>query len=238
MLKNRSQKILKESIKSFIKNGEKITSEKLSRDYDFGIKPAMIRWELHDLAENGYFSQAHISSGRVPSDKAYRFFVDNIFEEIQLEIFNCQEKDPATDCLLQLMTSAKKQFVKELSSAVKTLSFFYEPEVSQIYESGLNGLFENLGAITKEEIIDVVEDFELLSDRLEEKRSWWENEDSWPQVFIGKNYLTKSRHLSVIVGRLDQKNGARYIVTAVGPKRMDYEKSIRLFKSMNDLLKV
>ena len=78
MLKERTLDILEASVRDFIETGNPVTSERLYRKYDFGIKPAMIRWELHDLAKQNYLCQNHPSGGRIPSDKAYKFFVEEI----------------------------------------------------------------------------------------------------------------------------------------------------------------
>src|SRR3989344_3156110 len=76
MLTERARSILEASVREFIETGYPVTSHTLYRNYDFGIKPAMIRWELHHLTDDDFFTQPHSSGGRIPSDKALRFFVE------------------------------------------------------------------------------------------------------------------------------------------------------------------
>ncbi len=50
----------------------------LSKKLDFTLSPATIRNIMADLEEMGFLQQPHISAGRIPTDKAYRFFVDSV----------------------------------------------------------------------------------------------------------------------------------------------------------------
>ena len=54
----RAQAILEAAVRDFVKTGQPVTSERLYETNDFGIKPAMIRWELSDLADADYFSKS------------------------------------------------------------------------------------------------------------------------------------------------------------------------------------
>ncbi|HCX03517.1 MAG TPA: heat-inducible transcription repressor HrcA [Clostridiales bacterium] len=77
-LNKRKVDILKAIIHSYIDEGEAIGSRTLSKKYDLGISSATIRNEMSDLEDLGYLIKPHTSAGRVPSDKAYRLYVDNI----------------------------------------------------------------------------------------------------------------------------------------------------------------
>ncbi len=77
-LNNRKVNILKAIIHSYIEEGEAVGSRTLSKKYDLGVSSATIRNEMSDLEELGYLIKPHTSAGRVPSDKAYRLYVDNI----------------------------------------------------------------------------------------------------------------------------------------------------------------
>lgn len=77
-LNKRKIQILKAIIHSYIDEGEAIGSRTLSKRYDLGVSSATIRNEMSDLEELGYLIKPHTSAGRVPSDKAYRLYVDNI----------------------------------------------------------------------------------------------------------------------------------------------------------------
>src|SRR5205809_6863321 len=74
----RPREILKLIIRSYITSGEPVGSRTLSKVMDSKLSPATIRNIMADLEEAGYLTQTHTSAGRVPSEKGYRFYVDNL----------------------------------------------------------------------------------------------------------------------------------------------------------------
>ena len=83
-LSERKLKILQAIIADFIKNAEPVGSRTLSKNYALGISPATIRNEMSDLEEMGYLTHPHTSSGRVPSEKAYRLYVNQMMNKHEL----------------------------------------------------------------------------------------------------------------------------------------------------------
>ena len=79
-LNDRKLKILQAIVADFINSAEPIGSRTLSKHTEIGVSPATIRNEMSDLEEMGYLTQLHTSSGRVPSDKAYRLYVDELMK--------------------------------------------------------------------------------------------------------------------------------------------------------------
>ena len=77
-LDERPREILRLIIRSYISSVEPIGSRTLSRFIDWKLSPATIRNIMADLEEAGYLMQPHTSAGRVPSEKGYRFYVDNL----------------------------------------------------------------------------------------------------------------------------------------------------------------
>ena len=84
-LTERKLKILQAIITDFIRNAEPVGSRTLSKALDMNISPATIRNEMADLEEMGYLFHPHTSAGRVPSDKAYRLYVNNLMDKYELE---------------------------------------------------------------------------------------------------------------------------------------------------------
>ncbi len=86
MLDDRKLKILYAIIDSYINTSEPIGSRTISKQYDMGVSSATVRNEMSDLEELGFLNKAYSSSGRIPSDKAYRHYVNYLlsshFDEI------------------------------------------------------------------------------------------------------------------------------------------------------------
>lgn len=76
----RKKLILRAVTDEYISTAEPVGSRSIARRYNLGISPATIRNEMADLEEAGFLEQPHTSSGRIPSDKGYRFYVDVMVE--------------------------------------------------------------------------------------------------------------------------------------------------------------
>lgn len=87
MLNERKLKILQAIIQDYIETAEPVGSRTLSKKYDLGVSPATIRNDMADLEELGYITQPYTSSGRIPSDKGYRLYVDQFMSLKKLSDF-------------------------------------------------------------------------------------------------------------------------------------------------------
>jgi heat-inducible transcriptional repressor len=77
-LEDRPREILRLIIRSYINSGEPVGSRTLSKAMEWKLSPATIRNIMSDLEDEGYLAQPHTSAGRIPSEKGYRFYVDNL----------------------------------------------------------------------------------------------------------------------------------------------------------------
>lgn len=84
-LGDRRQRILAAVVNDYVQTAEPVGSEGLVQRYDFGVKPATIRNELAVMSDLGYLRQPHTSAGRVPSDRGYRYYVDQLMPDTGLE---------------------------------------------------------------------------------------------------------------------------------------------------------
>jgi len=80
MLNDRKFKILQAIVNDYIETAEPIGSRTIAKKYGLGVSSATIRNEMSDLEDMGLISQLHTSSGRVPSEKGYRFYVDSMMQ--------------------------------------------------------------------------------------------------------------------------------------------------------------
>ncbi|MDP9727368.1 heat-inducible transcriptional repressor HrcA [Alicyclobacillus tolerans] len=81
MLSHRQRLILHAIVDDYVRSAEPVGSRTLSKHHDIQFSAATIRNEMADLEELGYLDQPHTSAGRVPSQKGYRFYVDNLMDE-------------------------------------------------------------------------------------------------------------------------------------------------------------
>lgn len=114
-LNERKRKILNTIINEYISTAEPIGSRHIAKHADLGLSSATIRNEMADLEEMGYLEQPHTSAGRIPSDKGYRFYVNELmggYEATQQDI----------DLLASAMTVKINQFDKVIKQVSLLLS--------------------------------------------------------------------------------------------------------------------
>src|ERR1700728_1390284 len=78
VLNERAQRLLRVLVQNYIREGEPVGSRTLSRESGLALSAATVRNVMSDLEQLGFVSSPHTSAGRVPTDKAYRFFVDTL----------------------------------------------------------------------------------------------------------------------------------------------------------------
>lgn len=91
-LDERKLKILKAIVRNYLETGEPVGSRTISKYTDLNLSSATIRNEMSDLEEMGYIIQPHTSAGRIPSDKGYRTYVDDMMKE-KAEELSKQQKE-------------------------------------------------------------------------------------------------------------------------------------------------
>jgi len=123
-LDDRKKMILHAIIDDYISTAEPIGSRSVSKRHELGLSSATIRNEMSDLEEMGYLIQPHTSAGRIPSDKGYRFYVDQLMKacELTVEEINIMKSEMETKIneLSQLLRQASvtmSRFTKYTSMA-------------------------------------------------------------------------------------------------------------------------
>lgn len=214
----RTQSILKTAIRDYIRTGKPVSSERLCDDYDFGVRSATIRAELNNLIDNGFLYQPHTSAGRVPTDKGYRFFVNQIMSDLDNVHVTVDRR------LVNSFASETNELVDNIADELNLLGVGYETDEDDLYTAGLSDLFAHLDLIDKHDFFEVVNDFERLNERAADMLNHITN--AGPSAFIGKSPITKSPHLAVVADKYHHR-GREFMVMAIGPKRMNYGKVIK-----------
>ena len=91
-LNERAQRLLRVLVQSYIRDGAPVGSRTLSRDSGLSLSSATVRNVMADLEGLGFVTSPHTSAGRVPTDKAYRFFVDSLLRaQMPADDFSLEE---------------------------------------------------------------------------------------------------------------------------------------------------
>ncbi len=127
----RKLKILQAIINDFIRYAEPVGSRSIAKNHDLGIGAATVRNEMSDLEEQGYLKQPHTSAGRVPSDKAYRLYVDSIMDKY---VLNKRQKEQIKENLASNMAELDRTIEKAsniLSELTNLTAFAATPKVDE-----------------------------------------------------------------------------------------------------------
>jgi len=117
--------ILNSIIQTYLETGEPVGSRTISRMSDLKLSSATIRNEMSDLEEMGYIFQPHTSAGRIPTDKGYRFYVDNMLKVRSGEVLKENEMMvERVDKLEQML----KQVVRVLAANTNYASLITSPQ--------------------------------------------------------------------------------------------------------------
>ncbi|MDD4900721.1 MAG: hypothetical protein PHS62_01245 [Patescibacteria group bacterium] len=216
----RKELILKTIIKEYIKTATPIGSEGLVEKYNLDISSATVRNEMADLEEAGFIIQPHTSAGRIPTEKAYNFYLENLSEkklsDAEVKLFK--------EALLKKEEMNFKQAAKMMAK-ISGNAIFWAFHRHNLYYTGISNLLhqpEFSGA-------DMVYDISALIDRLDEVIGGIFNDLKFgPQIMLGsKNPFGVYCSAVLSKYRLGDETG---LVGILGPMRMNYEKNLALVK--------
>ena len=164
-LDERKEKILKAIIQTYLETGEPVGSRTISKYSDLKLSSATIRNEMSDLEEMGYIIQPHTSAGRIPSDKGYRFYVDQVIREKDREVNEMQElmiqRVDRVELLLKHMAqilAANTNYATMISGPTSNLTKLKFIQLSRVEEKKLLIVVVVEGNIIRNSFVDLEED--------------------------------------------------------------------------------
>ena len=140
MLDERKERILRAVVTDYITTAEPVGSRTLARKHDLGVSPATIRNEMADLEMLGYLEHLHTSSGRIPSAKGYRFYVNGL---IPPKPVGDSEKALIRDWYLTRVRRIEEIFretARLIAKVTRNMSMVLTPQITQAAFRSLNFL--------------------------------------------------------------------------------------------------
>ena len=220
----RQAQLLNFIVDQYTKTAQPVGSKLIAEMGRFDLSPATIRNEMVLLETAGYIFQPYTSAGRIPSEKGYRFYVDNFIEETDL---------PAKAKLL-LVTLTKPfpkgqpELLKSLAKGLAELSteaVFVGFSAQDIYYTGLANLFgqpefsEQQLVFRLSQVIDHLD--QVITDIFDQV-------DEEVSVLIGSRNPF-GRDCTLVLAKYQIKD-SQHLVGIIGPMRMDYQQNISLLK--------
>jgi len=231
VITQRQIEILEKLIEEHIKTASPISSAFLKKKFRLKVCPATIRLDFAQLTQAGFLEKQYTSGGRVPTDKAYRFFVNRLLEngDFQTEeekfLKELTEIFEKIDSILDLFHES----AKALASFSSNLGVVFDQNFKTFWKEG----WERIIKIPEFHDIDYLKKFtELVSD-LEENidRLDFPEETKKVKIYIGKESPFKRKEFCIVVGKgCVKRDRATFVI--LGPKRMDFKNNISLINSL------
>lgn len=229
IMTERQFKILSAIVEQYAEVASPVGSQLLARA--FSVSSATIRADMAELEQMGFIHQPHTSAGRVPTDKGYRWYVNNLQEA---EPYKAIERNART---LDTRVIGAGEPTQAIKSAVDSLvdmtgNLGIGTIGSQLYMSGLSNLFaqpEFVGG-------DMLKGVTYLLDNLEP----WLRETAPNQplnVYIGQeNPIGKTSGCSLIISRFRSPYSDKSYIGVVGPTRQSYRNVMGLVSHAGQML--
>lgn len=241
MLQDRQKQILEALVREYVKTARPVSSKDLRRICHFPFSSATIRNDFQILHELGFLSQPHISAGRVPTDKAYRFYINE--HEHQK---NKEARHSGNTSLRQLAEAAysDEEFLRSAASVLSEFSGSFAMagivDDRLFFKHGFSEALDEPEFSDRETARDFgryVDEFEKSVEALCAEISRFHH----PEVFIGReNPVKRSKEYGMVVYAYERDTDTgkkRQLVSIIGPKRMDYEKNISLMEDFDDIVR-
>ena len=224
----RQSNILAEIVSLYADSAEPVSSRELANS--FGLSSATIRAEMSALEDASLIFQPHISAGRVPTDKGYRYFVNNLVPTGNTKSNkNVLTITKRVDSLKDRTDSAIKIAAETLSDLTGNMTFATLSD--SVYFHGMSQLFsqpeflEQVQALQAARFIDAIQEW-LSSAQIDSL-----------QVFIGdENPVVRSSGLTMMVNRFSSPYSDQSYIGIIGPTRQSYDKVINLVEGTSKAL--
>lgn len=203
----------------------------------FGVSSATIRSEMARLEELGYIAQPHTSAGRIPTDKGYRFYVNQLNDIRDQEIEAPKLADRSTRAIDARVATYADRTDRAIRSAVDSLveithNLGLATIGDQLYMAGMGNLFSQPEFASSRHVQQVARLLDNLEPWLREAAP---NEPL--NVYIGaENPIGKTSGASLIISRFRSPYSDHSYIGVLGPTRQDYAKVMRLVRHTGAML--
>ncbi len=224
----RQKILLNRIVEEYINSAQPVSSQLIEKKYRLGVCPATIRNDMAALTEEGFLSQPYTSAGRVPTDKGYRFFVDELLEKG----FSHSRKASAVEEMLseeaQDLWSMMSHLSRFMAAASSNLATIHLLERDFFWKEGWEEVLKEPEFEEKdfrEDFTDFIKEFEGEVKNLKVSDSI--------EIYIGReNPFKRTKNFSIITSKCFFPEQGEGIISLVGPKRMSYRKNIGLVDSI------
>lgn len=247
-MNQRQKQVLSAIVDLYTRTAQPVGSQALLEHFHFPVSAATLRSDMVELEKAGYLHQPHVSAGRIPTDKGYRIYVEEMMGDT---VLSRREQEQLQQELLMLkakhtrMSRTTAKLLSVLSGNLAITGIMKKPArhvsgvsadtgVEEMYDFGMKELIDNPEFQEMDELCRLVETLDTLDEKLDSILITLK--DNQTHIYIGKeNPIKEIANCSMVVAPYDCQDG-RGILAIIGPKRMNYAKNKSLIEYMKKLL--
>lgn len=234
-MNSRQQKILSAVIEEYTQTAIPVGSQILATKYDFAVSSATIRNDMTALEEEGYLHQPHISAGRIPTDKGYRYFVEEVMKDKELSKDEQQKLQREFLKLKAQNTRLTRTTAKLLSNMSGTFAISGMVDKDEFADFGMRELMEQPEFQELDDVCRLAEALDYIDEKFDQLLK--DVKVGETKIFIGKeNPINEISNCSMMVAPYKLKSGEKGILALIGPKRMKYAKNKSMIEYVKKLL--
>jgi heat-inducible transcriptional repressor len=231
----RQQKILSAVIEEYTGTAIPVGSQVLATKYKFKVSTATIRNDMTALEEAGYLYQPHISAGRIPTDKGYRYFVEEVMKDTELSKEAQQNMQREFLKLKAQNTRLTRTTAKLLSHVSGNFAISGLIDNDEFSDFGMRELMEEPEFKELDEMCKLVEMLDYVDEKFDQLTK--DIKEGETRIFIGKeNPIEGTSNCSMIVAPYKLSSGEKGILALIGPKRMQYAQNKSMIEYVKKLL--
>jgi len=233
-MNDRQKQLLSAIVELYTKTAIPVGSQALLEHYDFGVSSATLRNDMAALEDEGYLYQPHVSAGRIPTDKGYRIYVEEMMGDTDLSREDQRRLQKELLTLKAKHMRLGRSTAKLLSSLSGNLAVSGIVDKDEFYDFGMRELIDNPEFQEMDELCQLVETLDSLDEKVD--GIMLKLKDGETRIFIGnENPIAGIKNCSMIVAPYQTDEG-RGMLAIIGPKRMDYAKNKSLIEYMRKML--
>ena len=222
MLDNRKESLLRYIIEDYIETAQPVGSKQLAERHGLDVSSATIRNEMASLEMEGFLRHPHTSAGRIPTEKAYLYYLQNLLQPRKPEVF--QKEFPTQEFTLKTLAKRLVEVTGETAIIASGPEAIYAIGVSHLLQKPDFSEIEDLHSISA--LIDQFDEVMAgLYAQVKEETI----------VYIGSQNPFGSDMTTILV-RYRMGDDHEGVLGLVGPLRMNYAKNIALVERAKELI--
>lgn len=221
--------LLKKIVSEYIRTAQPVASASLAQQSGLVISSATVRNEMAELEQAGYIYQPHTSAGRIPTEKAYHWFVEQLPVKNKLNSKLAKRlQGVKIDSEAGIKNLAKE--IAEICGSAVIVGFNREVQ----YYTGLSQLFAQPEFREYAQVCQISTLVDELDRRLEKI---WIHLKAEPTILIGQNNPL-SQECSLIVTPVNFTESNQSFIAILGPLRQDYELGAAVLSEIKNFFKL